>query len=189
VGRYSGDDENKTGAILGALEPLQEALAAGLAVLIITHHRKSGGQYGEGIRGASALVGACDIVLEIERDPTDESHRRRILRAISRFEEPPELVVELVEGGYRVLGDVEHVRIEAQRDELREALEAITQPATAAEVADALGVAEATARGRLQAATRRGDVTRHGTGKKGDPFCWGVAEQDSRRDFEEAEER
>jgi hypothetical protein len=168
-----GDDENKTGAVLGALEPLRDAAAAGLAVLIITHHRKGGGKFGEGVRGASALVGACDIVLEIERDPADETRRRRILRGISRFDEPPELVVELEpHGGYSALGDVAHVRIDDEREKLLAALEELPQPAVTKDVAEALGIAEGTARSRLNAAKRRGDVFRSGTGKSGDPYCW-----------------
>jgi hypothetical protein len=168
-----GDDENKTGAVLEALEPLREAAAAGLAVLVITHHRKGGGKFGEGVRGASALVGACDIVLEVERDPTDETRRRRILRGISRFEEPPELVVELdPNDGYRALGDVEQVRIDDEREKLLATLAALPQPALTSDVAEALDIAPGTARSRLNAARRRGVVFRTGAGKSGDPHRW-----------------
>ena len=79
---FRGDDENKTGALLEVMEPVERAVAAGLAVLIITHHRKSGGEYGEGVRGGNALTGAVDVVLELERLPqhVDESRHGRILR-------------------------------------------------------------------------------------------------------------
>jgi hypothetical protein len=42
-----GDAENAAGAVNAALEPLQYAAAAGLAVLLLSHQRKSSGEYGE----------------------------------------------------------------------------------------------------------------------------------------------
>jgi hypothetical protein len=167
-----GDDENKAGAQLGAIEPLAAAAAENLAALISTHHRKSGGKYGEGVRGANALVGAADIVLEIERLPAtlDESRKGRLLSGMSRFEDPPDLVVELGVDGYAVLGDPEQLQEKQKRDELLAVLD--TEWATTGEVSSALGIAEGTARGRLHEAHRHGDVEREGTGKKNDPFRW-----------------
>jgi RecA-family ATPase len=53
-----GDSENAAGAVNEALEPLQYAAAAGLAVLLLSHQRKSSGEYGEAVRGSSALTAA-----------------------------------------------------------------------------------------------------------------------------------
>jgi Sigma-70, region 4 len=172
-----GDDENKTGAILHALEPLAQATAANLAPFLITHHRKSGGQFGEAVRGGNALVGWADIVIEIDRLPAslDATRRQRLLSCIGRFEEVPERVVELEENAYVDVGDVEEVRADHERGQLLEAVRDIGQPATSAEIAEALNVTESTVRSRLHAAMRRGDLVRSGAGKKGDPFRWAAA--------------
>ena len=174
-----GDDENKTGAILHALEPLAQATAANLAPFLITHHRKSGGQFGEAVRGGNALVGWADIVIEIDRLPAslDSGRRQRLLSCIGRFEEVPDLVVELEENSYVSVGDVEEVRADHERAELLAATRALGQSATSAEIAQELGVTESTARSRLHAAMRRGDLRRTGAGRKGDPFRWADAEQ------------
>jgi hypothetical protein len=170
-----GDDENKTGAILQALEPLNAAVAAGLAVLLIAHHRKSGGQYGEGVRGGNALVGWADIVIELDRLPAalDETRSQRKLSCIGRFEEVPELVVALEEHAYVELGSVDEVRVEQEREQLLEALREIGGSATAKEIGEALDLTESAARARLHAATRRQELVRTGAGKKGDPLRWG----------------
>jgi AAA domain/DnaB-like helicase N terminal domain len=57
-----GDSENKTGEVLAALEPLQNAAAAGLAVVICAHQRKAQGSHGDAVRGSNALAGGVDIV-------------------------------------------------------------------------------------------------------------------------------
>jgi hypothetical protein len=64
-----GDLENAAGAVNEALEPLQYAAAGGLAVVLVTHQRKSLGEFGEAVRGSTALTGGVDIVVELERPP------------------------------------------------------------------------------------------------------------------------
>jgi Bifunctional DNA primase/polymerase, N-terminal/AAA domain/Primase C terminal 1 (PriCT-1) len=171
-----GDDENKTGAILQALEPLAQATAAGLAPFLITHQRKSGGRYGEAVRGGNALVGWADIVIELDRVPPslDESRRQRVLSCIGRFDEVPDLVLELGDDSYAELGDVDEVRAKHEREQLLEAAREIGRPATVAEFGEELDVTESTARSRLHAAVRRGDLVRSGAGRKGDPFRWAL---------------
>jgi hypothetical protein len=58
-----GDAENNAGAALEAVAPLQVAAGDGLAVIVLRHERKSGGEVGDSGRGSSAYSGACDIVL------------------------------------------------------------------------------------------------------------------------------
>ena len=67
------DKENDAGAALAAMRPLQEMAAAGLAVLVLRHERKSGGQVGESARGSSAFGGAADILLSLRKDPKPRS--------------------------------------------------------------------------------------------------------------------
>src|SRR5947209_16016181 len=64
------------------MRPLLDATREGLAVLAALHQRKGGGEDGEAVRGSSAITGAADIVLELERGqrPTE-----RVLLALSRY--------------------------------------------------------------------------------------------------------
>lgn len=182
-----GDDENKTGALLAVMEPLEHAVAAGVAVIVITHQRKSGGEFGEAVRGGNALVGAVDVVLELDRPPSSvtDSPASRVLRAIGRFEETPEeVVVELDGHGYRVLGDLDAVRETHARDEVLAAIATFDCPVTPKQLSEALGVPESTARGRLNATYKHGHLRRLGEGKKGNPYMFelntdpGVTSQD-----------
>ncbi len=87
-----GEDENQAGAVLNAVTPLGEAAAPGLAVLLIAHQRKGGGEHGEAIRGSSALAGAVDVVVELER-LKGEHRSARIVRSVSRFPSTPDELV------------------------------------------------------------------------------------------------
>lgn len=92
-----GEEENDSGAILAAVAPLRAAADAGLAVLIVSHHRKSGGRYGAAVRGSNALPGAVDVILELERRANSE----RVLNGLSRHPTTPEQRrLQLTETGY-----------------------------------------------------------------------------------------
>jgi hypothetical protein len=88
-----------------AMAPLLEAATSGLAVLVVHHLRKAGGEsVGDGMRGSNAITASADVLMELR---TAKGGRdRRSLTAISRWEvTPPNLVLELDGAGYRVLGD------------------------------------------------------------------------------------
>jgi hypothetical protein len=96
--------ENSASDALDALRPLQEAAAGGLAVVVVRHDRKAGGDVGLSGRGSSAFTAAVDVVVKMDR--VRSSPNVRVLTALSRFEETPaSLVVELTEEGYRVCTD------------------------------------------------------------------------------------
>ena len=126
-------------------------------------------------------MGWADIVIELDRLPPslDESRRHRVLSCIGRFDEVPDLVLELGDDAYVEHGDVDEVRAEHERERLLEAVREIVRPATAAEIGEELDVTESTARSRLYAAVRRGDLVRRGAGRKGDPYCWTRATDDA----------
>lgn len=89
-----GEAENSAGAALAAIKPLQEAAAVhGLAVIIIRHERKSGGQVGDSGRGSSAFAGAVDVVLSIRRVEGNTRSTMRELHALSRFDGTPDVLV------------------------------------------------------------------------------------------------
>jgi hypothetical protein len=178
-----GDSENASGDALGAIEPLLAAAGQhGLAVLVIRHERKSGGDVGEATRGSTAFGGAVDILLLLRRVDGAPSKTFRVLQGIGRFDETPEeLMIELTETGYVPRGS----RDEVKRQVLREAvLGALPESGdsglrpTEADILKRLG--EGFHRTGVQAALKSlvaaGVVQRTGAGKKNDPYRYHRAE-------------
>src|SRR5262249_38726738 len=99
-------DENDAARVLAALSPLHRITAAGAALLLVHHPRKGDASEFQAARGSGALSGFVDVIVELRRlNPGDHRDRRRVLTAISRFDEtPPEAVIELTEDGYRTVG-------------------------------------------------------------------------------------
>lgn len=100
-------DENDAAQMQAACLPLRRITAAGAAVMLIHHLRKSEGSEGTAARGSGALPGFGDIILEFRRYDADADDNRRRLKAYSRFPETPkEVVYELTEDGYKPIGTV-----------------------------------------------------------------------------------
>ncbi len=170
-----GDSENSAGDALRAVEPLQKAAATGLGVIVVRHERKSGGDVGDSGRGSSAFAGAVDIVLALRRPNKSKRPTIRQLGALSRFDETPsELMIELAETGYLVLGserDVAHQ--EAREAILREAPSAEDQALSFDELLTRLpGVKRTVAQTALGRLRDSSEMNRIGAGKKGHPFRW-----------------
>jgi hypothetical protein len=105
VGRWAslaGDSENDSGSALAVMQPLEEAAAAGLAVLAIRHERKSpGSDVVDAGRGSSAFAGAFDQLLSLKKVGCHGHDNRRRLLAEGRFDETPhELVIDYAHGVY-----------------------------------------------------------------------------------------
>jgi hypothetical protein len=179
-----GDTENDAGAALEAIEPLQQLAADGLAVLIVRHDRKGSGPVGESGRGSSAFTGAVDIVLALNRDPNDLRPTMRRLLALSRLTDaPPDLMLELVDGEYRVLGEIDAVKATALRELVFSLLPADgEEPIAPAALVDAADRDEATLKQALKGMLAESPpaVTRHGQGRKGDPYRWTKAGPNAR---------
>lgn len=168
-----GDAENAAGAALEAVGPLQATAADGLAVLVLRHERKSGGEVGDSARGSSAFGGAVDIVVQIRRPEGNSRPTLRTLTALSRFDETPvELVVELGEDGeYIAHGDgaaVAHA----------EALSAVRTHAPATEgtavtekdLLATAGVKRTLGQTAIRELLAAGELAKTGAGKRGDPY-------------------
>lgn len=113
-----GDAENSSGDALEAMEPLQRAAASGLAIYVVRHDRRAGGDVGDSGRGSTAFTGAVDIVLRLVR-LGDGRETMRELSGIGRYDEIPEkLIVELTDDGYQVLGTEADVKMRAAKDAL-----------------------------------------------------------------------
>ena len=97
-----GDSENNSGDALSAVEPLLQAAADGIGIIIVRHERKAGGRSGDSGRGSSAFAGAVDIVLSLRKPEGNSRKTQRVLQALSRFSETPtELLIDLHRDGLR----------------------------------------------------------------------------------------
>ena len=170
--QLQGDAENNAGDALAAMRPWQEATARGIAVLIIRHERKSGGDVGDAGRGSSAFGGAVDILLSLRRPEGKSRPTIRTIHTASRFSEtPPELTIELTGGRYVSLGSSHEVA-------LQEAMEAILAAApnceeTAVElttITQSIGIQRTTAQRAIEILTTERKLLRTGDGKKGSPY-------------------
>ena len=108
IGRLAGlagDAENSTGDALKAMEPIEAAAAAGLAVFVGRHGRKAGGEPENAGRGSSAWSGISDIVIQLSKAGASHPATVRKINSASRFEETPDdVLIQLAEDGYQLLG-------------------------------------------------------------------------------------
>jgi hypothetical protein len=169
--QLSGDTENNAGHVLAAYRPMQEAAAAGIAVIAVRHERKSGGDVADSGRGSSAFAGAADIVLSIRRPDGQSRATIREIRALSRFEETPDvLAMELTDNGYVALPPGAVAQIEGQTAVLK------ALPATETDAIDIdtlvtnTGVKRTTIQEVLKTLIEKGQTHQIGAGKKGNPF-------------------
>lgn len=105
-------NENDAGETLDALTPLRALAAAGAGVLLVAHPRKGDGDQATATRGSGAITGFVDVIIELRRaNPQDPTDPQRTLRCYGRFEStPPELVIELGDDGFRVIGTIAQAR-------------------------------------------------------------------------------
>lgn len=180
LGAFWGiDDENGAGKVMAALQPLLTlAQTAGMAVLLLHHLRKSPGAEGTASRGSSALAGSADILVEIHRD--EHAAPRRKLTAFSRYDETPrDVLVELRDEGYRLLGTTADVKKKAVKLRAIAAMPGEPPGKTQAEIREDMEpspspgmLSEA-----LKEAEDKGLAERSGAGRKGDPYrYWRVGE-------------
>jgi AAA domain len=168
--------EKDAGAVQRAMEPLVAATRTGLAVLLVVHARKGGGEDGEAIRGSSALAGAADIVLELDRIQ-GASPRQRKLLALSRYPQTPGVIVieqEAANGVWSVIGegaDRGDAREITDRSALLDAL-ATAETLTRAELEELMGSPQRQWHTTLERLIETDVVGKSGAGKKGDPYVY-----------------
>jgi len=137
-------DEGNAPEVQAALLPLNHLTKAGIAVLIVHHHRKSGGDEGVASRGSTAFGSAVSILLEVSRKERDNPHNsQRVLKTYSRFEESPlEIVIELQDDKYITLGTSLEVSRQARLDKVLSILPVEPKGITAQEILDLWEVEE-----------------------------------------------
>jgi AAA domain len=161
----------------------RELTKPGLGALFVHHDRKSGGEFGEGVAGTNALVGAVDVLIEFKRVPGQPQARRLVT---SRRFDPLDVTATLQ--GVRYVMGTEPADGNADGnaapplpvpDHLRATLEALQargeDGATAATLQGLLGGTQPTISRRLAALEALGLVIREGAGTKTAPTLWHVA--------------
>jgi len=95
-------DENDSSQVNAALLPLNYFREKNIAVLLVHHFRKSGGNEGTASRGSGALMSYADIIMEFSRlEPDDPNSNQRKLVSLSRFDETPgEVILDYIDGEY-----------------------------------------------------------------------------------------
>jgi hypothetical protein len=168
----TGDGEQSAGYVQPLLDGLAVLTAAGCAVLLVHHHRKSGGEAGDAVRGSSAIAGAVDAFAELERIENAPPGERGLV-VTSRWPSPPVLVFDRDEpGAWRVIGQAEDRKGSGQpgwRDRLLAALSE-SRGTTLDELADVLGADRRKWHGALSALIDDKLVQRTGTGARNDPY-------------------
>lgn len=100
------DNENDSAQVMKALVPLYNFTENNIAVLLIHHFRKGGGDQAQASRGSGALPGFVDNIIEFTRNDNG-TFSQRILRTYGRFDEViPSVLIELTpEGEYITRGE------------------------------------------------------------------------------------
>ncbi|MDQ2912577.1 MAG: AAA family ATPase [Chloroflexota bacterium] len=168
-----GDGENNAGEALEAIAPLQEAAGIHrLAVVVLRHSRKSGGDVGDDGRGSSAFAGAVDVVLSLRRPEGNTEPNVRILHGLSRFADTPEsLALQLTPDGYVALGSEVALAFEVAKRQVLEVAPRIAEHAlTSDELLDAAKVRRTSGQEAVAALLKLGQLVRTGEGKRGSPY-------------------
>ena len=113
-------DENDAAQVLAALRPLNLLTELDIAVLLVAHPKKGDASEGQATRGTGAIGGFVDIILEMRRlDAKQHNDTRRELKAYSRFDQTPSLVVVQLDkehGTYSLIGTKSDARADDRLD-------------------------------------------------------------------------
>lgn len=150
VSRAAGVEDEAGTELARRVETLSEAAKKhGLAVIIDHHHRKAAGKTEDKSRGGTALAGACDNNVEMERVGTDWDSRVRRLSSRGRVKAThwTRTVALNDDGtGYEVVADADAPQDGRLRRRLRALRGAGDAGVDAAAFADLTGVSTETAR-------------------------------------------
>lgn len=164
-------DENDNAAIIREVSPLLDlAHEINTAVGILVHDRKSGGDEGRSIRGASALFGLVDQALLLDRTQGG-TKTQRSLKTFGRYAESPiELLIDLVDDEYRVLGTPGELSREAVLSKVRDVLG--QEPKVINTLVKETGLKEKKIRTALEELKERKEAIREGKGVKGNLYAY-----------------
>jgi hypothetical protein len=172
------EDENNNAQVMARLSPLLDlARETGVALLLVHHERKAGGEEGRSIRGGSALFSLVDQALILERrQGGDRGHR--VLRVIGRYSESPaEQVIEYADYRYRSLGTLADLGIEERIAQVWATLS--DKPKNIETIAAETDLTPKQIRPLLRVLETRDRVIREGAGIRNDPFTYRQGGADS----------
>lgn len=166
------EDENDNAELNRRLGPIVLAFQErDVALFAIHHDRKSEGDSGRNIRGASALLGMCDVAIECRKEKEGEAFTDlRKLTIVSRHEPERILSVRLTGGEF-----VEEASPAKRREDRMKSQLAAAGAQTLATLHDILGLDEETIRKGLAPLVERGEVVQSGRGRKGDPLIFDLS--------------
>ncbi|MFC1929971.1 AAA family ATPase [Chloroflexota bacterium] len=160
-------DGNDYAEVTRALEPLlMLARETGCHILTVHHSAKSEREGGDGILGSTALFGSVDTALIMKRRESG-----RTLESIQRYglDIPRTLLTFDPETGViDTAGTVDELDMQRLSDEVLQTLEA--GELTEKEIRDAIGGNKGLAGKALRKLLAENEVTREGSGRRGDPF-------------------
>lgn len=171
--RLGRDAEKDSGAMEEVIQAALVAAGRGLAVLLIHHHRKAEGSFGEQIRGSSAILGAVDTVIEMRR-LDNQADSTRTIELQGRHKETPTdpITVQLTGGRYVRLGSPAEVRGNRAKEKVVEVLTDAEAPLTRDQICDAAGGRRADIGAAVYKLATEGHIEKAGAGKKGCPFTY-----------------
>lgn len=133
---WSVENENDAARVSAALLPLNHLLDKNIAILLVHHFRKTGGDEGTAARGSGALGAGVDILVEFSRlDSSDPNCTQRVIKTYSRFDESPkEVVIDYVDDEYVTIGTKADVKRSQKLEAVIKALEDYQEGVTISEL-------------------------------------------------------
>lgn len=178
-----GSSENDSGSALEVMNTLQEATAAGIAIITVRHARKMGGEISDSARGSSAFSAGADTLITVSRTQ-GRGNRVRVLEAVGRFDGTPHsTLIELTPQGYVSLGTVGPIAQEKARNALETALPGRKSEAlTMDELISETGNKRPSLQRALEALEQQGRVRKIGKGVRNDPHrYWQVEKKEGEK--------
>lgn len=186
---WSVINENDASEVTAALLPINSITDLHTAVAILHHPRKSMGDDSHGTgqtsRGSGALPSFADLLVDMTRyDASDPKDCRRVLYTSGRSIDPGEIVLELGDAGYTILGN----KAETTREERMSILSAMMSQAGDGWKPEAFrenwptkpAPSLRTLQGDLADGATSGRWRKVGDGKRNSPFLYRSKELDSR---------
>jgi hypothetical protein len=177
--RIPGDSENDAGAAGVAMLPLEKIAAEGVAVVMVRHARKSGGDIEDAARGSSAFDGTADVILSLRKPDGNQAENRRLLNSSGRYsgETHNNLLIELTDAGYVAIGNQQETAVnDAKETILAMAPHSELEAVSTADLAESTKIAKVTVHRACDELCRAGKLNRSGKGKKGSPFLFWIEE-------------
>nr|MBF6614980.1 AAA family ATPase [Chloroflexota bacterium] len=172
-------NENDNADVKAAILPMNMLTEAGASVLLIAHPAKGDTGEGKATRGAGALPGFVDVIVEMRRyDAENRTDTRRVLTSYSRFDETPvEACLEYIgTAGYRSVGTRSEVTTRSRKETLNTILPTSGDGDTVEDILsnwpgdDHNKPTRGAVAALLNYMASLGEINRSGKGRRGNPY-------------------